>query len=179
VGYKADGDLGTDLFPERFITETAEEIADAVGDRFRDGVAKRTPVARLPQAYTGDFIEWIKDRGGRTPRTMRDSWRRSTVKRNPDGTLTVEIYSDEPMDSQGRQKADLVEEDTRPHLIRAKRAKALRYPFGPVFRYNVEVWHPGTQGVHMCRDTEAEMEVAWETIARPILERKEREYSDV
>ena len=176
MGYREEGDL-EDLFPEAFVTETAEEIVDKVGDRFRDRVAMRTPVARVPQAYNSDFAEWIKDRGGRRPRTMRDSWRRTRVTRSEDGTLQVEVYSDEPMDSAGRQKVDLVEEDTKPHLIRAKNAKALRYPLGPVFRYNVEVWHPGTQGVHMMRDTEAEIAVEWESMAQPILERKEREYS--
>ncbi len=60
----------------------------------------------------------------------------------------------------------------------ALQLKSLRYPMGPSFHYNVEVWHPGTQGVHMMRDTEAEMEVQWEEIAAPILDRKEAEFSD-
>lgn len=177
MGYTADGSL-EDLFSEHFVSDAAEAMVDEVGTRLRGRVAMKTPVARLPEAYHGDFIEWIKDRGGRPPRTMRDSWRRTRVTREGD-LLTVEVYSDEPMDSAGRQKVDLVEEDTRPHLIRARNAKSLRYPQGPVFRYNVEVWHPGTQGVHMMRDSEAEIEVEWEAMAAPILERKEVEYSDL
>lgn len=177
MGYKADGSLA-DLFPERFVTETAHDITDKVLDRFRDKVALRTPVARVPEAYHGDFVEWIRDRGGRPPRTMRDSWVRSAVERSEDG-FSGDVFSDEPVDDHGLQKVDFVEEDTRPHLIRAKNAKALRYPSGPTFRYNVEVWHPGTQGVHMMRDAEVEIEATWEEIAVPILDRKEHEYSDV
>lgn len=169
MGYKADGKLAN-LFPDTFVKETSEEIADAVGDRFRDRVAMRTPVARLPMAYHGDFEEWIRDRGGRIPRTMRDSWVRTKVIRLENSTLRVEIFSTD-------EKALWVEEDTKPHLIRARRAKRLRYPLGPVFRYGIEVHHPGTQGVHMMRDTEAEMEVMWVEIAEPIIERKAREYS--
>lgn len=180
MGYREDeGDLA-DLFPEKFVDDAGEAMTDAVGDRFRDGVARRTPVARLPEAYKGEFEEWILDRGGRKPRTMRDSWRRSRVFRTEEGTLRVEIFSSEPViDAEGRQKVDFVEEDTKPHLIRAKNAKRLRYPMGPIFRYDVEVWHPGTQGVHMMRDTEAEIEVVWESIAQPVLDQKEREYSEV
>jgi hypothetical protein len=177
MGYTADGKL-EHLFPERFITETGKEITDEVGTRWRAGVAKRTPVARLPSAYKGGFEEWILDRGGRKPRTMRDSWEKTAVIAVDDGHR-VEIFSSEPIDARGFQKADFVEDDTKPHLIRAKHAKALRYPMGPSFRYNVEVWHPGTQGVHMMRDTEAEMEVVWVEIAQTVLDRKEREYSDV
>lgn len=179
MGYKREEGSLDDLFPEKFITSASEEITDNVGDQLRDAVAKRTPVARVPQAYHADFSAWIKDRGGRTPRTMRDSWRRSEVHREDDGTIVVEVFSDEPViDAEGRQKVDFVEEDTKPHLIRAKRAKRLRFPQGPSFRYAIEVHHPGTQGVHMVRDSEAEFTTRWEQIAERVLPEKESEYSD-
>lgn len=176
MGYTQKGSLAEDLFPARFVPDTAETIADEVADTWRDAVAKRTPTARPPEAYHADFQAWIEDRGGRLPRTMRDSWRRSKVTREGN-IITVEVYSAEPADAAGRQKVDLVEEDTRPHLIRAKRAKALRFPVGPVFRYAVEVWHPGTQGVHMMRDAEAEMDLRWEQVAERVISRKEDEYN--
>lgn len=177
MGYKADGKLA-DLFPDRFVTETAEEIADKVGDRLRARVAMRTPVARLPMAYHSEFEAWIQDRGGRLPRTMRDSWRRTEVIRTDNASMRVEVFSDEPpIDAEGHQIVNFVEEDTKPHLIRARNAKALRYPMGPIFRYGKEVHHPGTQGVHMMRDSLAEMDAMWIEVAQPILDRKAEEYS--
>lgn len=177
MGYRADGKLA-DLFPKDFVSDTSKAITDEVGTRLRDKVAVKTPVARTPQAYKGDYVEWITDRGGRQPRTMRDSWTRTKVEENEDGSggYTVEVFSDEPADARGYQKVDYVEEDTKPHLIRARHAKSLRFPQGPVFRYAVEVFHPGTQGVHMVRDSEAEIEAQWEQIAGPIVDSKEQEY---
>lgn len=184
MGYKADGKLATDLFPRRFVTETAREITEKVGERFRDRVAKRTPVARIPVAYKSDFEEWIADRGGRTPRTARDSWRTTEIVEVGDGVLRVEVFSDEPPDKHGWQVVDYLEEDTRPHLIRAHVRPgpppyqgSLRFPHGAGFIMRVEVHHPGTQGVHLMRDTAAEMETMWVEIAEPILDRKAEEFS--
>jgi hypothetical protein len=183
--YRSQGTLADDLFPgEEFITDIGSAITDAVGERWRDLVAMRTPVARLPTAYKGDFETWIEDRGGRTPRTMRDSWRRTTVLAT-EGGHSVEIFSNEPVDEHGFQKVDYVEEDTKPHRIRAKMRAgvppyqgSLRFPHGPAFMYRVEVLHPGTQGVKMMATAEANIEVLWEEIAAPIVEAKEREHSD-
>lgn len=122
MGYSADGNLATDLFPgQEFIQDVGAAITDAVIDRWRGGVAFRTPVARLPQAYKGHFEDWIADRGGRTPRTMRDSWRRTMVFRTDEGH-TADVFSDEPVNARGQQLVDYVEEDTRPHIIQANRA---------------------------------------------------------
>lgn len=191
MGYRADGKL-ENLFPSRFIDEVSREIVEKVGERFRDRVAKRTPVARLPSAYKGDFEEWIKDRHGRTPRTARDSWRTTDVQ-TEDGMLRVEIFSDEPPDEHGWQVVDYLEEDTRPHLIRAKpRIRinqrtghieayqgSLRFPYGASFAYRVQVEHPGTQGLHLVRDTAAELETMWIEIGEEVLERKAAEFSRV
>jgi len=192
MGYSADGSLATDLFPgQEFIEDVGGAITDAVIERWRDGVAFRTPVARLPQAYKGHFEDWIADRGGRTPRTMRDSWRRTLVFQTDEGH-TADVFSNEPFNARGDQLVDYVEEDTRPHIIQAKpRIRinkrtgevegyrgTLRFPYGPEFIYRVSVMHPGTQGVHMQRDTEAEIAVIWEEVAGPILTAKEREWAD-
>lgn len=174
MGYTSKGKLA-DIFPADFIDDTSHEIVDRVGTRFRDRVAQRTPVARLPQAYKGDFEAWIIDRGGRPPRTMRDSWVKGPIIREG-GALGVSIESTD-------EKAILVEEVTRPHLIRAHlraggKQGSLRYPMGPSFHYNVEVWHPGTQGVHMMRDTSAEMAAGlWAVIAEEVIAEKTAEYN--
>lgn len=178
MGYHSVGTLAEDLFPAKFVPDTGKAIAEEVGQRFRDKVAVKTPTARPPEAYHGNFEEWILDRGGRTPRTMRDSWRKTEVTREGDDVFRVEVFSiEKPIDAEGRQVVDFVEEDTRPHKIAAKKAKRLRFPVGPVFRYAIEVWHPGTQGVHMMRDAEAEIDIGWEQIAQPILQAKEDEYN--
>lgn len=178
MGYKHEGTLADDLFSAEFVPDTAKAITEEVGKRWRAGVAKRTPVARPPEAYHADFADWIKDRGGRPPRTMRDSWTVTDVIKAGDDLYRVEIYSREkPINSEGRQVADFVEEDTRPHLIRARKAQALRFPSGPIFRYAKEVWHPGTQGIHMMRDSGAEIDIAWEQFAGPIVQAKEDEYN--
>lgn len=172
MGYKQDGSL-KDLFPEEFVKRGAWEITHHVAGRMRDGAAKRTPVARLPEAYHGDYGAWRQDRGGRQPRTMRDSWTKKPV-RVVDNVYSVEVENTDP-------KTEYVEWDTRPHLIRAKmrvdpktgklRQGSLRFPDGPSFRYAVEVNHPGTQGVHMMRDTMAEVAVMWPRWAERILKR--------
>jgi hypothetical protein len=181
MGYRSNDELA-DLFPERFVEDTSREITDRVGDRLRDGVAMRTPVARLPAAYKGDFEDWIGDRSGRPPRTMRDSWVRTEVARVGDDILRVEVYSDEPLDEHGWQKVAYVEDDTKPHLIRAHlreggRQGSLRFPMGANFMLRVQVHHPGTQGVHMLRNSLAEMEVMWIEIGEEVLEAKAAEYN--
>lgn len=178
MGYKQEGTLADDLFPAEFVPDTGKAITEEVGKRLRDKVAVRTPTARVPEAYKTDFAEWIADRGGRLPRTMRDSWTTTKVTREGSDIYRVEVFSTEkPIDAEGRQIVDFVEEDTRPHLIRAKNAKRLRFPAGPVFRYAVEVFHPGTQGVHMMRDGEADIDISWEQIAQPIVQAKEDEFN--
>lgn len=178
MGYKQEGTLAGDLFPAKFVPDTGKAITEEVGKRFRAQVALRTPTARPPEAYHGDFEDWILDRGGRVPRTMRDSWTTTKVTREADDLYRVEVFSTEkPIDAEGRQIVDFVEEDTRPHKIAAKKAKRLRFPVGPVFRYAIEVWHPGTQGVHMVRDAEALIDISWEQIGQRIVQGKEDEFN--
>lgn len=178
MGYHSVGTLAEDLFPAEFVPDTGKAITEEVGKRFRNRVAINTPVARPPEAYHGDIAEWIIDRGGRQPRTLRDSWTTTEVTRVGDDLFRVEVFSTEkPIDAEGHQIADFVEEDTRPHLIRAKNAGRLRFPVGPVFRYAIEVWHPGTQGVHMMRDGEAQIDASWEEIGTQIVQAKEDEFN--
>lgn len=180
MGYSSDRDLVDLVHEERLLHEVPRRIVDEVGDRARAGAARRTPVARLPAAYRGDFASWIEDRA-RLPRTLRDAWRRGEVE-ELSGILWVEIENPDDV-------AIFVEEDTRPHLIRAKHTRIvrrkdgtsyvapgyLRFPAGPTFRYAKEVWHPGTQGLHMLRDTMAEVEVLWPRWAERILDEVIRE----
>lgn len=169
MGY--EGDSFEEMFEPRFVTDVGRDIVDQVGTRLLDRVQDRTPVAELPAAYKGDLESWVEDRGGRPPRTLRDAWRRSEVLGGAGHGLRVTVWNPDPV-------APHVEWDTRPHAIRAHMRSgpngpyqgSLRFPSGPVFRYAVEVWHPGTQGVHMMRDTLAEIEVVWVGIAERVLD---------
>lgn len=160
------------LYNESFVHDVGYEIADQVGERMLDRIKDRTPTADLPAAYHGDYASWIEDRGGRKPGTLRERWRRTGVLGQPGSGLKVVVFNPDPV-------AIMVEHETRPHLIRAKQRiredgstyqGQLRYPQGPVFHYNVEVFHPGTQGVHMARDTMAEIAVVWTEIGERVLD---------
>lgn len=160
------------LYDESFAHDVAHEIVDKVGDDLLDGVKFRTPRAQLPQAYRGDIAAWIEDRGGRKPGTLRERWRRTGVLGTAGAGLKVVVFNPDPV-------ARLVEWNTRPHLIMAKMRTRegggtyqglLRYPMGPVFRYNVEVWHPGTQGQHMMRNSLAEIEATWSATGERVLD---------
>lgn len=171
MGYTQDRSFAS-LYDESYVEEVSREIVDQVGNRMLDRVKDRTPSADLPLAYHGDYASWIEDRGGRKPGTLRERWRRTGVQGSVGAGLKVVVFNPDPV-------AIMVEENTRPHLIRAKQRiredgsvyqGLLRYPQGPVFHYGVEVWHPGTQGQHMMRDTLAEIEVVWVDIAEEVLD---------
>lgn len=163
MGYTATGSL-EDLFPEHFVEEANARISKAVSEEWLKKLKKKTPVAKLPEAYKGDAGEWIEDRGGRRPGTARDSWETGEFEVTAEGAV-VEVKSDDPV-------MPHIEWDTRPHVIRARKPDGwLRFPSGPVFRFARRVFHPGTDGQHMMRDSGAEMETEWVAIAERELER--------
>jgi len=156
MAYSATGSLA-DLFPADFVEVVGRDIAENVQDALRNSAEHRTPVAQIPEAYDGDFPAWEEDRGGRPPGTLRGSWVALPLEES-DGLISAPVENFDPV-------ASHVEHDTAPHVIFAKRAKVLRFPSGPVFRYRPFVWHPGTQGKHMMRDAEADISARWESIA--------------
>lgn len=156
MGYSATASIA-DCFPEGWVDDTARDIAGNVQDALRDSAEHRTPVAQIPEAYAGDFPAWEEDRGGRPPGTLRDAWVALPIEESG-GVLSAPVENIDPI-------ASHVEHDTQPHMIFAKKAKTLRFPAGPVFRYRPFVFHPGTQGQHMMRDAEADISARWEQIA--------------
>lgn len=161
MGYVADGSLA-DLWPEDFVDRVGRDIVANVQDAFFDAVVRRTPIAQIPEAYRGDFAAWEEDRGGRLPGTLREAWEKGEVEETARG-FSADVFNLDPV-------AINVEHDTQPHLIAAKKARVLRFPAGPVFRYRPYVWHPGTQGKHMLRDTEAEVSARWAEIGQRTLD---------
>lgn len=157
MGYTADRSLA-DAWPEDFVEVVAEDIAANVQDRFFTDAKRLTPVAQIPEAYQGDFPSWEEDRGGRLPGTLKEAWVKLPIERSSDG-FSATIENPDPI-------ASHVEHDTQPHMIFVKKARALRFPSGPVFRYAPYVFHPGTQGKHMLRDAEMGIDVLWPEIAQ-------------
>lgn len=161
MGLTMQGQLH-DLFPD-FVEEAAREIATRTQEEMKDGVERRTPTAKVPFAYHGDVSAWIKDRRGRKPGTLRDRWEAEPVEHLPNDVYRAGVVNRDPI-------ASLVEDDTRPHTIRSKKPTGvLRFPQGMDFIFRTEVHHPGTEGVHMMRDTLAVTEARWQQIANEVL----------
>lgn len=148
---------------ERALTRTTERVGEDLLDR----VKRKTPVAKPPGGH--DTSEWVRARGGRTPGTLRASWYTTEVEHTADDGRAIEVTTDDPV------AAD-VEWDTQPHLIRRKRAAALRwFAEGGVVRFAEVVSHPGTSGVHMVRDSLAEVELSERRIGEEEMSRWARE----
>lgn len=168
MGYTATAPLRS-LFPD-FVDEVSEEATRRVDERFHDELERRTPVAKMPPAYSvkgaGGMAAWLKDRKGRKPGTAKGSWKSTGPVLQPDGTWSVTEWSDDP-------NMPHIEYDTRPHLIRRKKPTgALRFPMGLTFLYRREVHHPGTQGQHMMRDSLAVVRAEWQRIFERVLEER-------
>lgn len=161
MGYDADGSLA-DLWPPDFVDRVGEDIAANVQDAMLSDVKRLTPVAKIPQAYHGDYPAWEEDRGGRPPGTLKEAWVALPIERTPEG-FSAAVENPDPI-------ASHVEHDTQPHMIFVKKARALRFPVGPTFRYAEYVWHPGTQGQHMMRDAEIGIEARWLGIAEKTID---------
>lgn len=161
MGYSATASVA-DLFPEDFVEVVGRDIAENVQDAMLDSARGRTPVAQIPEAYAGDFPSWEEDRGGRPPGTLRDAWVALPIEESG-SVLSAPVENVDPI-------ASHVEHDTQPHVIFAKKARVLRFPQGPVFRYRPFVFHPGTQGQHMMRDAEADISARWQTIGERVID---------
>jgi hypothetical protein len=133
-------------------------IVDRTGETLTVEVAKKTPVAEPPKGAVrlGEVDEWLRSRG-REPGTLKKSWRTSETEREGPQHWSVESYTEDPV-------APHVEWDTSPHVIAPRNAMALRFwdEVGRVFRQSV--FHPGTRGQHMMRDSLAELDTDWRRI---------------
>lgn len=72
----------------------------------------------------------------------------STIRKNPGANATTQ-YVDILAGGRGANYVLIEEEGSRPHVIQARRRKALRIPVGGgrvIFRRRV--YHPGTTGTH-------------------------------
>jgi hypothetical protein len=170
--------------------DAVDRTAKRAGEALHDGVRKRTPVANPPPGLTASQFAGSR---GRAPGTLKASWRTGKVEKTRSATgverRSVEEYTEDPI-------APHVEWPTRPHVIRPRldrgaasvlaTGRPRRLGNDPMARlrfvtaggrvvYAAEVHHPGTQGVHMMRDSLAALDVEWREIGVEEMERWARE----
>lgn len=114
----------------RIVSEELRAAGDSVKQIITDEVLPRTPVG-------------VRDPDEPARTHLRDTF---FVERTGSGAFwSMRIGFTAPY-------ALFVEEDTRPHVIRARRARALRFRVGGLVLFRRSVNHPGTRGQHMLRD---------------------------
>lgn len=162
--YRASGSLSGLVDVEADLEETSRALALRMSHEIYDRVRRYTPVAVRPPDVSASTFR--KERGGRRPGTLKDSWEIGHLAHIGDVSW-IEVYTEDPI-------APYVEYDTKPHRIRAKRAEFLRFrssKTGEVI-YAREVLHPGTTGVHMmaraCAEVSAEADRLMAGIVRGV-----------
>jgi hypothetical protein len=194
MGYTANAEI-QDLFDTKPLIEATRRIAKGTADLLHDEVVRRTPIAKPPPGMGGTSFAASR---GRTPGALRRAWRTGDVVPTmaPTGGLrqVVEEFNDDEV-------FDLVEYDTRPHIIRPRKDRApasvlasgrprlpgsdprasLAWPgAGGRTIFAREVHHPGTTGVHFARDGIAAANAEWaERVGRPEMERWAKEQARV
>lgn len=136
------------LFTPELAEAACHDMAADGGVFLHRRVAELSPVH---EEFGGGGGRWaaVNRERGRAPGTLKRSWyldplgvrRRAT----PFGaTYSARVATDDPV-------APYVEDDTRPHIIRPKNAKMLRFRLWPsgIPVYARFVRHPGTTGQHM------------------------------
>ena len=118
---------------ERQVLRRGAEIAAGLRDKMERELKRAAPVGKQVP-------------GGRAPGTLKKSV--SVSVRRSGSNFVFECRAD-------AEHASYTEEDTRPHIIRAKRASVLRF-YWPVkggIVHFPQVNHPGTKGQHWFRNT--------------------------
>jgi hypothetical protein len=165
MGYRG-GQL-VDLAPslEAGIDRFGRRTTAKVGEELRRRVRRHTPIAKpgsaAVRASYRNSGEWIRDRGGRRPGTLLESWRVGDVDVRTLGggkTFTIPVFTLDRI-------APFVEWETMPHLILPRHAKRLRFPTAGGMVFALLVHHPGTRGAHMMSRALLEVSVSWQVIA--------------
>lgn len=194
MGYRANAEL-QDLFDEGPMVRSCKRIAERCAEKLKDGAARRTPISKPPPGVGQTEFAALR---GRVPGTMKVSWYAdsdvSITVINGTRRFSAEAATDDP-------QAPHVEWPTRPHIIRPRADRGAasviatqgprRMGTDPEARlrfvnshgrviFASEVHHPGTQGVHMMRDSLAELDGTWvSTIGAEEVERWAREQARV
>lgn len=157
------GDSLSPLFEPDIARSVSQRMTIRGGGWLLRRVKANTPVY---EEFGGGGNAWIsanRERG-RAPGTLRRSWYRGPLIVLGDH-MAVDVSTDDEI-------ASFVEFPTRPHIIRPRFAKALRFrtwPTGAV-RYASVVHHPGTRGSYMMLRSVTEAEAEFHEIVEPELE---------
>lgn len=175
VGYSANMPI-QGLYRVERLERACREITEGMRDLLHKEVVKRTPVALAPEGMSSRLFGTKR---GRLPGTLVKNWRSGPVLEGASGTGIKRFSANEMNDD---PVFEFVEWSTKPHWIRprkdrgaasvlatGKARKSGRDPaaslawMGPGGRlvFAREVFHPGTQGVHMTRDGLAATAVKW------------------
>lgn len=157
--YRANKDFA-DMYPLEPTIEASRRMAQTGTQELHDEARDRTPVNADPQPHSK-----------RAPGTMKRSWRVIDAHPTANGFAGEAVNDD--------RAAEFVEWDTRPHVIRPKTARSLRWYEDGVPVFAAEVHHPGTQGVHMMRDAAAVIDANFDRILAADVERWRRDYEEV
>lgn len=157
MGYTAEHDL-QDLFQADPARRAARRMTERTGEEITSDARRRSPVAAPPVGAVrrGEVGDWLASRG-RAPGTLKESWRTGDVDQTGPETWAVESYTEDPV-------APHVEWDTMPHRITVRNALRLRFWDAVGIRFAQSVFHPGTSGQHMMRDSLAEADVSFRRI---------------
>jgi hypothetical protein len=165
VGYH--GGTLAPLFEPELAQKAVADMADDGGDWLLDRIVEFTPTSH--HAHWAGMLGFGAERE-RAPGTLKRSWYREPgvwrVRRGAYNGYEAKVATNDPI-------APYVEDDTRPHIIRAKPGKSLRFrawPTGEVV-YARFVRHPGTTGRHMVLSAEAAAKVSFALICEPRLQR--------
>lgn len=156
MSYTATGSVA-DLFDAAPIELAARRIAERCQERLLELVKEYTPVAQLPDGQ--ERSDWLRGRGGRKPGTLKESWEKGEIEVLSHGRYRVTVLTEDAI-------AKYVEYPTRPHIIRARRAKALRFYQNGELRVVHSVQHPGTEGSFMMMRALDQLRVEWQRIGR-------------
>lgn len=161
----------SDLFDTGPLDAVARRMANEVVRRMEERVRELTPVGQPPPGV--GLAEWQSARGGRPPGTLKESWEHEIEVISAE-RIRVTVFTRDPI-------GPLVEEPTRPHVIRPKTPISmggiLRFWDAQTgrLRFATEVHHPGTEGAHMMAQTLQETVALWPEWVRDEMLRWERE----
>lgn len=157
------------LFEPDLAEDAMRDMADDGADWLLREVVALTPVHEEFGGGAGRWVSANRERG-RRPGTLKRSWYRVPgvirARRGTGNVFQAWVVTDDPI-------APFVEDDTRPHTIVPRRAKALRFrawPSGQVI-YAKLVRHPGTTGQHMMLRAREAAHVQFALICEPRLQR--------
>lgn len=123
------------MFRVRVIAKGVRRALQLLDDRITSSARQALGQAAAYAAERARTTSTFKDRTGRL---------RRSIQRGAKSTYSLFVRT-------GARYALFVEDGTRPHVISARRARALRFVVGGTTVFRTSVRHPGTKATHFMR----------------------------